>query len=254
MAETARLAEGLSRNEQAQALAYAAAGGQALSAWAGPVEPLASALRWPLLREAIHLLDEGATPGQVDRCLLAFGFADGPFAQSDRMGLEAVFRGASTDGAPGPWLSYSPTLDLMADARRLGGDAPGWFRPGESGEGPPVFDPAVAQLLQGSATFQRLPRQPLNDEGVAERCLLAAINGAAEILQERPDLTAALIDAVWTTALGFPAWKGGPLRCADQMGLSKVAADLEALSARRTTAGAPCELIRRRAQRGEGLA
>jgi len=255
MAETSRLADTVLRSDQARCLAYADAGKTALSAW-GPskrVRDLARRLRWPLLREAIHLLDEGATPGQVDRCLTAFGFAEGPFTQSDRLGLGAVFLDAATPGSPGPWLSYSPTLDLMVDAQRLGGPAPGWFRPDDGGPGPRTFDPMVAELLQGSATFQRFSRHPIADEAVAERCLLAAINGSAELLQDRTDLTPALLDAVWTTALGFPAWKGGPLRCADQMGLDRVVDGLRALLARRNTAGEPCELIRRRALRGEGL-
>jgi len=256
MAETARLADTLLRNEQARCLAYAHAGTASLADWGTSkrIKDLARQLRWPLLREAIHLLDEGATPGQVDRCLTAFGFAEGPFAESDRLGLEAVFLDAPTPGSPGPWMSYSPTLDLMVDAQRLGGPAPGWFRQDDASAGPRTFDPAVAQLLQGSATFQRLPRHPIADEGVAERCLLAAINGSAEILQDRTDLTPALLDAVWTTMLGFPAWKGGPLRCADQMGLERVVDGLGALLARRNTAGEPCEMIRRRALRGEGLA
>jgi enoyl-CoA hydratase/carnithine racemase len=255
-AETARLADAVARSDQAQCLAYAHAAKAALSAWgsAKRVKELARQLRWPLLRETIHLLDEGATPGQIDRCLAAFGFAEGPFAQSDRLGLAAVFLDAPTPGSPGPWLSYSPTLDLMVDAQRIGGAAPGWFRQDETGAGPRVFDPAVAELLQGSATFQRLSRHPIADEGVAERCLMAAINGSVEILQDRTDLTPALVDAVWTSVLGFPTWKGGPLRCADQMGLGRVVAALGALLARRNTAGEPCEMIRRRAARGEGLA
>jgi 3-hydroxyacyl-CoA dehydrogenase len=89
---------------------------------------------------------------------------------------------------------------------------------------------------------------------VAERCLLAAINGAVELLQDRTDLTPAMLDAVWTTVLGFPAWKGGPLRWADSLGLGRVVDGLCALHARRNTAGEPCELIRRRALRGEGIA
>jgi len=257
MAETARLADTLLRNEQARCLAYAHAGRASLADWGTSkrIKDLARQLRWPLLREAIHLLDEGATPGQVDRCLTAFGFKEGPFTESDRLGLDAVFLDAPTPGSPGPWMSYSPTLDLMVDAQRLGGAATGWFRQDDDGgAGPRTFDPVVAQLLQGSATFQRLSRHPIADEDVAPRCLLAMINGSAEMLQDRPDLTPALVDAVWTTGLGFPVWKGGPLRCADQMGLERVVDGLGALLARRNTVGEPCEMIRRRALRGEGLA
>ena len=255
MVETARQAEALARSDQSQALRYAHESAALLSNWRTfeARQRLALRLRWPLLREAIHLIDEGASPGQIDRRLLAFGFPEGPFAEADRRGLNAVFTVGLAGEPPEPWLSYSPTVDLMIDAGRLGGEKPGWFLHGDTSLGVPAFDRDVGDLIQGSATSQRLSRHPIDDETVTDRILLAAINGAAEALQADPALTSALVDAIWTSRLGFPAWKGGPLRLANQMGLTLVIERLARRAAQRNTAGAPCEILRRRAERGDGL-
>lgn len=254
--ETAKIAEALSHTDQARALAYAESGAAALAEWgsASEREALARRLRWPMMREAIHLLDEGANPGQIDRCLIAYGFAEGPFAASDRHGLNAIFAQGSDDGAlTHPWLVYSPTLDLMADAKRFGGRAPGWYQYSDANQTCPVFDAEVNHLIEASATFQRMVRRPVTDQAVAERCLLAAINAAAGELEEGKNLHADMLDAVWTGALGFPSWKGGPLHQAARIGLPQVVAQLATLHANRNTLGAPCELLVRTAARGAVL-
>jgi enoyl-CoA hydratase/carnithine racemase len=256
MAETAKAAAALATTDQAQALAYAAEGRALLEGWGTEAarEVLARRLRWPLLREAVHLLDEGACPSQIDRGLIAFGFREGPFALSDRVGMAALF-GVAADGAipADPWLCYSATLDLMADAGRHGEAAPGWYRGSDEASPHLTFDAEVARIIQASATFQRISRRPVPDETIAERCMLAVVNGAAELLQVEDNLSVSLLDAVWTSMLGFPAWRGGPLRQADRGGLDKVVDGLRKLHARRNTAGAPCEILLRCAARGEGL-
>lgn len=256
MAETAKAAAALAGTDQAQALAYAARGRASLDRWGKKAarDVLARRLRWPLLREAIHMLDEGACPSQIDRCLIAFGFREGPFALSDRVGMATLF-GVAADGAipADPWLCYSPTLDLMADAGRHGGAAPGWYRSPDEASPHLTFDAEVARIIQASATFQRISRRPGPDETIAERCMLAVVNGAVELLQVEDNLSASLLDAVWTGMLGFPAWKGGPLLQADRSGLDRVVDGLRKLHARRNTAGAPCEMLLRCAARREGL-
>jgi enoyl-CoA hydratase/carnithine racemase len=256
MLETAKVAEAFSRTDQARALAYAEGGAAALSRWESPSarEALRRRLSWALMREAVHLLDEGASPGQIDRCLIAYGFAEGPFAASDRRGLNAVFAQSSDDGTLAqPWFVYSPTLDLMVDAQRLGGQAPGWYRYRDTDPIHPLFDPEVDRLIEASATFQRMTRRPVTDNAVIERCLLAAINAAAGELENAKTRRADIIDAVWTTRIGFPSWKGGPLHQAAQIGLPHVVAQLAARHASRNTCGAPCELLVRTAARGAML-
>ena len=240
--EIDRLDETFAASPEALALTYAEQG-QASLARASLPEDLIHELAWPLLREAIHLLDEGATPGQIDRELQKFGFRTGPFLRSDRHGMESVFRRQASLANGEDWITYSPTLDLMADAGRIGGpDALGWYRHGSDGRY--TFEPEVERLLQDSATFQRCVRAPLDDEVVVERCLMAAINGAAHVLDARPDLSPGLVDAVWTARLDFPKWRGGPLYMARTRACDPVAS-LERWARVRNTAGLPAPLLRR---------
>lgn len=245
-AEVARLEADLGRSEEASALRHTAAGLAALQRQRDDEDPtlkaLADTLRWPMLREAIHLIDEGATPAQVDRCLEAYGFAEGPFRQADRVGLATVFSDVP-GSAPGEqaWICYSATLDLMLDAGRLGGaQAPGWYR---QGEGVARFDAAVEQLIGTSAVCQRLHRAPVPDETVVERCLLAALHASASAVESQPGLTEAAIDAVWVSRLGFPRWKGGPVHQATQLGLRNLAVAMTRLRGPRDTLGPPCDLL-----------
>jgi len=52
-----------------------------------------------LLAEARSLLEEGALPNQVDRALVEFGFAEGPFAGLPRQGLDGVTHPSESEPA-----------------------------------------------------------------------------------------------------------------------------------------------------------
>ena len=170
---------------------------------------LAERLRWPLLREAIHLIDEGATPLQVDRALVQFGFTVAPLAAMDQQGL-AAFADRGPDYAPVWQTRYSPTLDLMLDAGRGGADSgKGWYRYGAGGRSP-MEDPELEALLRDSSHAQRLRRLPLADTVIVERCLQAML-AAAEALMRDGSARDVGIDAASTRWLGFPRRRGGLL-------------------------------------------
>ena len=173
---------------------------------------LAERLRWPLLREAIHLIDEGATPLQVDRALVRFGFTAAPLAAMDQQGL-AAFADIGPDAGPAlpMWrLRYSPTLDLMLDAGRGGAvSGKGWYRYGADGRNPRE-DPELEELLRDSSHAQRLRRLPLADSVIVERCLQAMLT-AAEALIRDGSARDVEIDAASTRWLGFPRRRGGLL-------------------------------------------
>jgi len=244
-AEVDRIADELAQSQQGGALRHAAGALAGLTDRFGDLgqAPARTVQRlwWPMAREAIHLLDEGASPAQVDRCFTDFGFPVGPFAKSDTRGFEAVFTaGDDALAAGGDWVLYSPTLDLMADAGRVGGDTLGWYRP-TTATSRTRFEPVVDLLVQSSAISQRLRRAPISDEAVMRRCLNAAVNAAFAECSAREGLTLDDIDALWIGALDFPRWRGGLVYHARARGLDVVVAELGAAAARRDTAGAPCD-------------
>ena len=48
------------------------------------------------------------------------------------------------------------------------------------------------------------------------------INEGAKILEEKKAIRASDIDIVWINGYGWPAWRGGPMYYADQVGLAAV--------------------------------
>jgi 3-hydroxyacyl-CoA dehydrogenase len=221
---------------------------------AGAQGVLIDRLRWPMLREMIHLLDEGATPIQIDRALMGFGFAIAPLAALDREGIGAMMaRCIDACGSAAAWPRYSPTLDLMIDAgRHLAAPSHGFYRY-EPGSRTPLPDPAFERLLHDSAMAQRLQRRTLPDAEVVQRCVLAAVNEAAASLEDGAAPDAASIDALWTHVLGFPRWRGGPLYDADGCGLPAVLAAPNHIAAMHRTIPPTVALLTGAAEAGSRL-
>jgi enoyl-CoA hydratase/carnithine racemase len=236
--EIREIAARLSNTDEARALEHASRSKRLLqrlgTVQSAPLTELAAQLAWPMRREAIHLLDEGGSPAQVDRCLKTYGFVQLPFEEADRLGLAKVFSTNGRDIAgDDAWVKYSPTLDFMIDAGRRGGSQPGWFR--RKGDDALTFDSEVEKILAASALFQRLQRARKPDEVFEGRLFCEMIVGSIELMAAHPALSWVDVDALWTARLGFPRWRGGPLLQGARSGWGRVRSLLEAQGQRRTT-------------------
>lgn len=178
-------------------------------------------------REALFLLQEGASPAQVDRVLSGFGFPVGPFALADMAGLDLM---AATRAARAAGMSErergADIAETLVAAGRLGRrNGRGYYAYGDDGR--PADDLAVADLLSAHRASRGIAPRAIADEEVLERCLLALVNEGARLVDEGAVERAADIDVIWTTGLGFPAHLGGPMYWASEMGLPKVLERLE---------------------------
>src|SRR5262249_11082520 len=79
----------------------------------------------------------------------------------------------------------------------------------------------------------------------AERMVLAMINEAARCLEEKVVTDAGMLDVAMIFGAGFPPFRGGLLRHADTLGLSKVEARLLALQAEKGEPFQPAGLLAR---------
>jgi 3-hydroxyacyl-CoA dehydrogenase len=205
-------------------------------------------------REAYFMLEEGATPQQIDRVLYDFGFPMGPFAMSDLAGLDVGWRNRKSRlDRLTPRERACDLLDQVCTLGRLGQKTgAGFYRYDEKRNAQP--DPVIEELIIRHSHARGLIRRELSDHEILERCLFAMINEGARILDEGIVARPVDIDVVWMNGYGFPAYRGGPMFHADQIGLPKV---LEGILKYRGQVGReywePAPLLEQLAREGKGF-
>ncbi len=173
-------------------------------------------------RMANYLVEEGASPQQVDRALEAWGMAMGPFRMGDLAGNDIGWAIRKRRYVEKPNVMYSRLADRLCEQGRYGQKTgKGWYRY-EAGSRAALPDPEVDALI--AAYRQEIgvaPRQ-ISDAEIVDRCLYALVNEGARLLAEGIAQRASDIDMVYLAGYGFPAWRGGPMGYADQVGLAMV--------------------------------
>lgn len=168
----------------------------------------------PYMNEAGHLLAEGARIEDIDRSATAFGMPMGPLRLVDEVGIDvAGHAGASLFAAFGERMRPSAPMVAMAETRRLGAKGgEGFYRYRDGREDGP--DPLVYGLL-GDAVPPT--RREIPEADLRARLLLIMINEAARLLDEGIARSAADVDLAMIMGTGFPPFRGGLLRFADEV-------------------------------------
>ena len=177
-------------------------------------------LMFPYMYEAQFLLEEGATPEQVDGALQRFGMAMGIFEVEDMAGLDVAWRvrrELRQFSAPG---QRKPLVaDALCERGRFGQKSgKGWYT--YEGDGKRNPDPEVVELIRSLATG--IPQRQFTADEIAERTLYGLINEGARVLEEGHALRSSDIDVIYVNGYGFPAWRGGPMFYADSIGLNRI--------------------------------
>jgi 3-hydroxyacyl-CoA dehydrogenase len=182
--------------------------------------------------QAAHdLLLAGASPEQIDKAVEKFGMAMGPFRMNDLAGLDVGAMWRRRLAAENPGKDYSNVADLLVDAGRHGQKtAAGWYRY-PPGSRTPVPDPAVTALIEKFRAERHISPRKVTDAEIVQRCIYALVNEGARILEDGIAQRSSDIDIVYLYGYGFPAWRGGPMFYADQVGLTEVARDLKRIAA-----------------------
>ena len=175
-------------------------------------------------RQATFLLEEGALPQQVDRAIEAFGFAMGPFRMGDLAGNDIGWAIRKRRYLERPDMVYAKNADRLCEMGRYGQKTgKGWYdyRPGDRTPHPSAD--VEAMILEESAALG-IARRQISEREIVERLVYALVNEGAHILAEGIAARASDIDIVYLAGYGFPAWRGGPMFHADQVGLYNVLA------------------------------
>ncbi|WP_328188495.1 3-hydroxyacyl-CoA dehydrogenase NAD-binding domain-containing protein [Marinobacter sp. OP 3.4] len=171
--------------------------------------------------EAMALVDDGAKPEQVDKVLTDLGFPMGQFAMGDLAGIDIGHsireeRRKAGENVPPSWM------DKLVEKGRLGQKTMAGTYKYEEGNRKPIPDPEVEEIIAEFRKEQGITPREVTDQEILERCMYVMINEGAKILEEGIADRSLDIDITWIYGYGFPAYRGGPMFWADQIGLDKI--------------------------------
>ena len=178
-------------------------------------------------RQAGFLLEEGATPEQVDKAIEKFGFAMGPFRMGDLAGNDVGWYIRKRRYVEQPEMRYSKTADLLCEMGRFGQKTgAGWYdyKPGKRDAIP---SQVVVDMIEKVRAEKGITPRKISDEEIVQRLVYALVNEGAKIVEEGIASRASDIDMVYLTGYGFPAYRGGPMCYADTQGLFNVVASMK---------------------------
>ena len=175
--------------------------------------------------QAMALITEGALPGQVDKVAYEFGMPMGPFQMMDLVGLDLSWRERKRAGTDDP---KNNVADALCEEGRLGQKTgKGFYQYDENRR--PVPDDHVSNLIVQVSKNRNVTRRNISDEEILQRLFYPLINEGFKILEEGYAQRPSDIDVVYCYGYGFPRYRGGPMKYADEVGLDHIAESLSKL-------------------------
>ena len=178
---------------------------------------------------ADFLLEDGASPYEIDAAVRGFGYPMGPFQVTDLAGGDIGWatrkrRAATRD----PKARYVEVADRICEN--------GWFGQ-KTGRGFYLYpqgarvgqpDPEVLAIVDAERAKKGVTPRQFTPEEIMRRYMAAMVNEGAKVVQEGIALRPLDVDVTFISGYGFPRYRGGPMKWADMQGLDKILADIKA--------------------------
>ncbi|SET48135.1 3-hydroxyacyl-CoA dehydrogenase [Marinobacter segnicrescens] len=178
-------------------------------------------------REALTMLEEGASVQQIDKAIEKFGFAMGPLRMADLAGGDIGWAIRKRLYAENPGMKKNLIADRLCEMGRYGQKTGSGFYKYEPGNRKALHDPEVDKVVDECRAEMGITPRKISNQEIVQRCVYALVNEGARLLEEGIAQRASDIDMVYLTGYGFPVFRGGPMHYAEQVGLANVVRDME---------------------------
>jgi len=207
-------------------------------------------------REALLMLEEGASVQQIDKAIEKFGFAMGPLRMADLAGGDIGWAIRKRQYQENPDMVRMVVADRLCEMGRYGQKTGAGFYRYEPGNRNALPDPEVDRVVDEVRAELGITPRKISNQEIVERCVYALVNEGARILDEGIAQRASDIDMVYLAGYGFPVFRGGPMHYAEEVGLPNVVRAMQAFTEDRHTQPGfwePAALLARRAKEGKGF-
>ncbi len=178
---------------------------------------------------ADHMVLDGASPYEIDKALVHFGFAMGPFEVADLAGLDigwATRKRLAATRDPRERVGTYP--DRICEAGDFGQKTGKGYYVYEKGKRGGTPNPEVMELIESERAQRGIAPRDFSQEEILRRYMCAMVNESAKVVDEAIARRPLDVDMVLLFGYGFPRHWGGPLKWADLQGLDGILADIKA--------------------------
>lgn len=203
---------------------------------------------------ADYLMEDGASPYEIDAAVRGFGYPMGPFQVTDLAGGDIGWatrkrRAATRD----PQARYVEIADRVCEN--------GWFGQ-KTGRGFYLYpegarvgqpDPEVLAIVDKERAKKGITPRSFTAEDIMRRYMAAMVNEGAKVVEEGIALRPLDVDVTFLSGYGFPRFRGGPMKWADMTGLDKVLADIQEFAKEDALFWKPAPLLQKLVAEGKNF-
>ncbi|HYP82609.1 3-hydroxyacyl-CoA dehydrogenase NAD-binding domain-containing protein [Variovorax sp.] len=176
---------------------------------------------------ADYLMEDGASPYEIDAAVRAFGYPMGPFQVSDLAGGDIGWATRKRKAATrDPNARYVQIADRICERGWFGQKTGrGWYlypqgaRAGQE-------DPEVLAIVDAERERAGMAPRRFTPEEIMARYMAAMINEGANVVHQGIALRPLDVDVTFLYGYGFPRHRGGPMKYADTVGLPRILDDI----------------------------
>ncbi|WP_213954867.1 3-hydroxyacyl-CoA dehydrogenase NAD-binding domain-containing protein [Variovorax sp. dw_954] len=204
---------------------------------------------------ADHILEDGASPYEIDAAVRGFGYPMGPFQVSDLAGGDIGWATRKRKAATrDPKARYVEVADRICERGWFGQKTQrGWYvypqgaRAGQE-------DAEVLAIVDAERQKKGIVPRKFTAEEIMRRYMAAMVNEGAKVVAEGIALRPLDVDVTFLSGYGFPRYRGGPMKYADMVGLPKILEDIRAFAKEDPLFWQPAPLLEKLVAEGKDFA
>ena len=161
--------------------------------------------------QAGQMILQGVSPEVIDQIIYDYGFAMGPFAMRDLVGLDVVNRAETKKTVETELVK----LDRLGQKKNGG-----YYDYDENRQR--SLSPIALKIIAEISAENEIAQVSYTDEEILSRLLYPIINEGAKVLDEGIAIRSSDIDIACIKGYNWPTYHGGPMFWANTIGLDKV--------------------------------
>ncbi|CAG2151278.1 Fatty acid oxidation complex subunit alpha [Cupriavidus yeoncheonensis] len=204
---------------------------------------------------ADYIMEDGASPYEIDEAVRGFGYPMGPFQVTDLAGGDIGWatrkrRAATRD----PKARYVEVADRICERGWFGQKTGRGFYLYPQGARVGQADPEVLAIVDAERQKKGIAPRKFTAEEIMRRYMAAMVNEGAKVVEEGIALRPLDVDVTFLSGYGFPRFRGGPMKYADMVGLPAILEDIRTFAKEDPLFWKPAPLLEKLVAEGKDFA